>query len=175
MTDLNALLAGSGLSHDRDDRITQLPDGSRVVYLHAGQIHASAQPVRITTILGSCVSVCLWDAAAGLGGMNHYMLPDDLVGYTPSPRHANFAIRQLIAQLDLLGANRLRLQAKIFGGASVFAPHPGARHLGAKNVAVARARLQEANIPIVGEDVGASHGRKLTFCTHSGLTAIKKI
>ncbi|MGZ5442468.1 MAG: chemotaxis protein CheD [Thermoanaerobaculia bacterium] len=170
------LLATSGLPTRRDDRAERLSDGSCAVYLHAGHLHVSRDPTQITTILGSCVSVCVWDPVAAIGGMNHYMLPDDFGSNSDTPRHANFAMRALLQQLLDLGAQRARMQAKLYGGASVIvALRANGRHLGQKNVEVGRARLAEAQIPIVEEDTGENHGRKVIFSTSTGLAIVKRV
>jgi chemotaxis protein CheD len=169
------LIAASGVVVRRDDGVQLSSDGTEVVYLHAGQLHASREPVRITTILGSCVSVCLWDPGAGVGGMNHYMLPDDVGSNTGTPRHATFAIRTLLAQLERFGARRGRLQAKLYGGASVIAALPVGRHLGQRNVEVGRALLAGERIAIVEQDTGSNHGRKVSFSTGTGLTIVKRV
>jgi chemotaxis protein CheD len=169
MTDISGLLAGSGLEIGR-----QLADGSGMLYLHSGQIHVSVAPRQISTIVGSCVAVCIWDDVAAIGGMNHYLLPEDL-GDGSSPRFAPFAIRRLIEDLERAGARRSSLQAKLFGGASVMSSLPAARHLGTRNVQAGRARLLEAGIPVVAEETGGTHGRKIVFSTASGVTLVKKV
>jgi len=175
MNSIAELLAASGVAVHRDDHVARPSAGSRVIYLHAGHLYASAEPAQITTVLGSCVSVGLWDPVAAVGGMNHYMLPEDFGPNSATPRYANFAIRHLIEQLEVLGARRARLQAKLYGGASVISsPHVKAS-LGTKNIEVARARLREASIPILAEDVGSNHGRKVIFSTTSGLATVKRV
>ena len=107
MSNLAELLAASGLQR-RDDHVVHLGDGTPSIYLHAGHLHVSAEPVQITTIVGPCVAICVWDPVAGIGGMNHYMLSDDIGVWVETPRHANFAIRTLLEQLQSLGAHRKR-------------------------------------------------------------------
>lgn len=158
-----------------DDRSPRLSDGSHAIYLHAGHLYASAEPAQITTILGSSVAVCLWDPIAGIGGMSHYMLPDDVGSNTATLRYANFSILALIEELQCLGALRPRLLARFYGGASMISSDHGARPLGQRNIEIGRARLSEANIPIVEEDVGSTHGRKVVFSTSTGLAVVKRI
>lgn len=172
---IDELLKSSGIAHGAGRQsVDAAPDGMRRVYLHAGQLYASDQGVEIVTILGSCVAVCLYDAARGIGGINHYMLPMD--GPAASARYANHAFDLLVRQLAALGTSQSRLQAKIFGGASML--REGAiseNDLGARNVAAARARLAQEQIPLVAEDVGGRHGRKLLFVTSTGGAQVKQV
>ena len=86
------------------------------VYLAPGRLYASGEDVQVTTILGSCVSVCIWDAQAQVGGINHFLLPS---GSPASPRFGESAVALLIGRVLELGAQRGRLAAKVFGGACV--------------------------------------------------------
>jgi chemotaxis protein CheD len=145
----------------------------RRVYLAPGRLHVSAAAEQVTTILGSCVAVCLWDEERAIGGVNHFLLPE---GVPPSPRFGESAIPLLIAGVLDLGACRSRLRAKVFGGACVLEAFRGdARPLGARNVLVARERLRAENIRIVGEDVGGELGRKLVFDVQTGSAWIRVI
>lgn len=139
------------------------------VYLQPGQLYASTQPSAVTTVLGSCVAICLWDAARGVGGMNHYLLPHWAGAGQGSPRFGNIAVAELVERLVALGAARGRLQAKVFGGACVLEAFQARQgHLGEKNAAVAFKRLEGLGIPVVSHDVGGRSGRKLIFHTDKG-------
>lgn len=168
---LQELLDRSGLV--RSEPAGDTAEGRPRVHLHAGQIYASAVSTEIVTILGSCVSICLYDAARGIGGLNHFMLPSDSA--TPNPRYLRHALDMLLEQLSAMGASRSRLQAKLFGGASVLKFGASAIDLGSRNVEAARARLAQDRIPIVEECVGGSRGRKLTFITSDGTSRIKQV
>jgi len=143
------------------------------VYLYPGQVIADAEGQRVSTILGSCVGVCLWDPERRVGGMTHYLLPHATQGAQSSPRFAEPAIRQLISRLTGLGAHPGRLVAKLFGGSTHGVFSSNGFHVGARNVAVARELLREADIPIESEDVGGSRGRKVVFATSDGLAWVK--
>ena len=146
------------------------------VYLQPGQLYASAQPSAVTTILGSCVAICLWDPLTSIGGMNHYLLPFFAGAGKGSPRFGNVAVTQLLDRLSALGASRNRLQAKVFGGACVleaFQAREG--HLGEKNAGVAFRLLDDLGIPVVSRDVGGRSGRKLIFHTDLGNAWVAKL
>lgn len=167
---MDELLKSSGLPRTEPARDA---NGRHKVYLHAGQLYASNESTEIVTILGSCVSICLFDVARGVGGLNHFMLPTDST--TVSPRYLRHATDMLLQQLTAFGTTRSRLQAKLFGGASVLKNGDTGTDLGMRNVEAARARLARERIPIVAEDVGGSRGRKLVFVTSDGTALIKHV
>ncbi|MDH5512633.1 MAG: hypothetical protein OEY27_05390, partial [Gammaproteobacteria bacterium] len=88
--------------------------------IHIGGLHASHQPLLLDTVLGSCIAACLYDPVLGMGGMNHFMLPEGSdPGDPTSTRYGVNAMELLISDLMKLGADRRRFQAKIFGGGHV--------------------------------------------------------
>lgn len=164
-------------SPDSSSSFDAVDEGPRpTVYVHAGQLFASPIGTDVTTILGSCVAICLWDAAIGIGGMNHYMLSFDRGTVSPSLRHGKHATEELLLTLSRFGAVRGRLQAKVFGGACILPSfQQGSSDLGQKNIDLARALLLAERIPIVGGDVGGPRGRKLIFSTDSGEARVKRL
>lgn len=148
------------------------PAGRTPVYLHAGQLHAAATPTAITTVLGSCVAVCLHDPVARVGGMNHFLLPHH-ADHAPSARFGAVAIPGLVDALVKAGASRGGLVAKIFGGASVIGALGQRRPLGAENVHLAEQLLGEARIPVLDRDVGGVRGRKLVLFTDEGTAWVR--
>ena len=146
----------------------------RTLYLHPGQLVASAEPSYVTTILGSCVAVCLWDVDQRVGGMNHFMLPLFAGNGSASPRFGNVAMERLLSKVLALGARQESLRAKLFGGACVLEALRGTcGSLGANNVELARRFLKGAGIPVVAEDVAGDRGRKLGFRTDDGAAAVR--
>ncbi len=145
----------------------------RSVYLHAGQVHVSAEPSSVVTVLGSCVAVCLCDREAGLGGVNHFLLPHPTVR-EQSPRFGAFAMPHLLQRVLELGARRERLEAKVFGGACIVEALKG-RNLGTENLDVALKALEQAGVPVLERDVGGHHGRKLVFHTDVGAAWVRTL
>ncbi len=145
----------------------------RSVYLHAGQVHASAEPVSVVTVLGSCVAVCLFDRQARVGGMNHFLLPNPTIR-EQSPRFGSVAMSHLLAEVLKLGARRDRLEAKVFGGACVIDAFK-TRDLGTENVNLALRSLQETGIPVLERDVGGKQGRKVVFHADAGSAWVRKL
>src|SRR5579872_1849731 len=105
-------------------------------YLLPGQLHVSADPCQIRTILGSCVAICLWDSCRRVGGMNHFLLPASREGQPASHRYADVATRTLLEKLKSLGCRQVNLRAKIFGGATMFQNRSGLS-LGTQNAIAA--------------------------------------
>jgi len=146
------------------------------VYLYPGAAFVSDTPASVTTILGSCVAVCMWDAALGIGGANHFLLPYGRDEDEPSLRFGDVAVKYLIERLISLGCSRNSLQAKLFGGANVIKAFSGADDLlGLQNAETARRLLAQFGIPIVKQDLGGSQGRKIIFHVDSGRAWVKRL
>jgi len=146
----------------------------RTVYLYPGQLFTASQPLMVSTILGSCVAVCLWDEDASIAGINHYLLPNDPVRGHSDLRYGNIAIRKLIDDMVSAGAKTQRMVAKIVGGASILGSS-SRQSIGDQNVAVARQLLEKHGIPIGAEQTGGQRGRKLVFHTGNGCAYSKEI
>lgn len=144
------------------------------VYLFPGQIFATREPAMITTILGSCVAVCLWDPDARVAGVNHFLLPKNPLPGTDDARYGDTAMDSLLVALWKNGAAIDRLVAKIFGGASVLRA-ASTRSIGDQNAAVARAFLERHHIAAIADQTGGERGRKLLFDTADGSAWIKEI
>lgn len=141
-------------------------------FLYPGQIFVTADPISISTILGSCAAVCLWDRHKKAGGLNHYLLPEGSDEGANRLRYGSVANLELLRQVLGLGCEIRNLQAKIFGGASAFGSDP-AQSLGARNVQLAEEFLKSAGIPVVEKDVSGKRGRRLVFQVSDGETMIK--
>lgn len=157
----------------------EAPESERPkIYVPPGGFSIARSPTAISTILGSCVSVCLWDAERQVGGLNHFLLPHWTEGGGASWRYGNAAIDRLVEAMVASGARLANLQAKVFGGARVLAAFAvgtggSAGHLGGRNVEVAQQTLKRHAIPIVAEAVGGERGRKLIFHTDDGSAWVK--
>jgi chemotaxis protein CheD len=144
------------------------------IYLHPGQIAVSAKPCVVETLLGSCVAVGVWDPVAGIGGMNHYLLPRAATAAVATPRFGDVATDRLITRVVAAGAAKERLRARLFGGASVLQALRGvAGSLGRSNVDMARNVLADFGIPILSLDVEGERGRKVVFHTHDGESIVR--
>ena len=131
----------------------------------------------VLTVLGSCVSACIRDRKSGIGGMNHFMLPDggDADGpASASMRYGAAAMEILINQLLKAGAQRAQLEAKVFGGGRVLSGMD-ALNVGERNAAFVREFLRTEKIAIVAEDLNDVHPRKVAFFPRSGRALVKKL
>jgi chemotaxis protein CheD len=142
-------------------------------YLYPGTLFAHREPHLVTTVLGSCVSVCLWDAAARVGGINHYLLPLWNGDGLPTPKYGNIAIVKLIEKVQSLGAGS-KLIAKLFGGASMWEKTDGLLAIGQRNIELAVELLEQHRIPVVSSDLGGPVGRKIIFHTGDGTVLLKR-
>jgi chemotaxis protein CheD len=138
------------------------------IYLPPGLLYAAAAPCVISTVLGSCVAVCLWSPRLTVGGMNHYMLPRGGGELEASPRYGDTALVLLLARLHALGSRTDELEARIYGGASVLPALQSVSYLGADNVVLARQWLQLERIPVVDEDVLGASARRVLFDVGTG-------
>ena len=145
----------------------------RRVYLHPGGLWAEPYAGAVTTVLGSCVSVCLWDPHTGRGGINHFILPHG--GAVPSARYGNHALPMLLARMLEIGAQRETLLASVFGGAAVIPGDGAGPALGSRNVAAAFDFLARNEIAVLRHDIEGRQGRKLTFRTADGSTVVRKL
>jgi chemotaxis protein CheD len=137
-------------------------------FLYPGALFISPEPYMITTILGSCVAICLYDPVMKIGGMNHYMLPLWNGQGLASPRYGNIAIKKLIDNIEALGSSRSNLKAKIFGGAEIISTSITQFMIGERNIGIARDILHEEKIQIIASSVGGKIGRKIIFDTFTG-------
>lgn len=144
-------------------------------YLYPGALFADKEDYVVTTILGSCVSVCLWDVVLRIGGINHYMLALWNGEGLPSPKYGNIAITKLIEKMINFGSRKNNLKAKVFGGATVLQSTNGILNVSHRNITLAKDMLQEEKIPIITSDLGGNLGRKIIFSTESGKVLLKKI
>ena len=131
-----------------------------------GTFRVSSNPNEIiTTVLGSCVAVCLYDLRAGIGGMNHFLLPEGKSGDLEDVVFGLHAMELLINDMLKKGAEKRGLKAKLFGGASMIG---GLSDIGERNVAFAREFLSDENFPVIGESVGGNCGRRIRFNPTTG-------
>jgi chemotaxis protein CheD len=137
-------------------------------FLHPSSVYANAEPVWVTTVLGSCVSVCFIDETRHLGGMNHFMLPFWNGVGLESPRYGNVAIKQLFRQMLDLGAKKDDIVCKIFGGAEILGEQTSLFNIGQRNIDIAFKMIEEMNIPVKSSSTGGRQARRIHFNTFTG-------
>ncbi len=138
-----------------------------------GEVHASRENIWVSTLLGSCLAVCMYDEDTHIGGMNHFLIPST----THSASHASslgvHAMELLINQIMKLGGERRRLKAKIFGGAAVV--RSSHSNIGEKNIEFAKSFLETESIPIVGSHTGGSQGMHVYFNPQTTKVFVRKL
>lgn len=147
--------------------------GRSAVKILPGEFYVHDEDIAITTTLGSCVAACLHDPGTGIGGMNHFMLPEGSEG-SASGRFGAFAMELLINEMLKRGARRSGLEAKIFGGGQVM-KSLSATLIGEKNVAFVQDFLAQERIPIVARDLLDVHPRKVCLFPRSGKALCKRL
>jgi chemotaxis protein CheD len=143
-----------------------------------GEYYYTGKNMLIVTVLGSCVSACIRDRITGLGGMNHFMLPDGGGdGGSPvsaSMRYGSFAMEILINDLLKAGARRENLEAKVFGGGAVLRGFT-AMNVGERNAAFVMDFLKTERIPVLASDLNDIYPRKVYFFPKTGKVLVKKL
>ena len=142
-----------------------------------GEYYHTPKDMLIVTVLGSCVSACIRDRLSGIGGMNHFMLPNDNSGsdiVSASMRYGTYAMEVLINELLKSGAKRENLEAKVFGGGAVL-QNFNAINVGERNSRFVREYLHAEKIRILAEDLEDIYPRKVYFFPRSGKVLVKKL
>ena len=142
-------------------------------YLYPGHLWTGQAQGLVTTILGTCVAVCLWDPKSRAGGVNHYLLAKAPLGEHESPRFGTVAIPKLVEDVLARGARRASLWAKVFGGMQGTVAKQGAMDIGGANVALALELLEKLRIPVLARETGGPRGRKLLFDVEMGNAWVK--
>lgn len=146
--------------------------------LRAGEYYASKNGEILHTILGSCISTCIYDQKQNIGGMNHYLLPSlihpDEIMTSKVGRYGMYAMELLIGELIKHGAKRENFAAKVFGGGNVLDFRKSDGDVTGLNIRFAKKFLELEGIPVQKEDMGGYDGRKVLFFTDSSRVLLKK-
>lgn len=162
--------SGSRRYYDQNAEVT-------VVKVHSGEYYVNEGPGEmLVTILGSCVAACVRDPKLGIGGMNHFLLPE----YTASKpadadestRYGAYAMERLINEILKHGASRGNLEAKLFGGGNVIA---SSAMIGDKNALFARKFLKDEGIKLVASDLGDSCPRRVHYYPDTGRAMVRRL
>jgi chemotaxis protein methyltransferase CheR len=143
--------------------------------LQSGGLHVSVVPSVVSTVLGSCVSSCLFDPVKAIGGMNHFMLPDAVERSWVPECYGVHAMELLINQLMASGAQRHRLVAKVFGAAHVVPGSAAGRKVADANATFVREFLAREGIAILGHRLGGESPLHVSFFTHTGKVLLRTI
>ena len=148
-------------AHFKNDAVKILP----------GEYFVFNEDLLIMTTLGSCIAACLWDRNAKVGGMNHFMLPE---GNGDSGRYGSYAMELLINEMMKHGAQRMTMEAKVFGGGQVISGM-STMNVGERNTNFVVDYLKTERIPIMSKDVLDVYPRKVCFLPASGKAMVKRL
>lgn len=146
-----------------------------------GEFYVTPSTEAVTTVLGSCIAACIRDPSARVGGMNHFMLPEDAPGGTgtwnaqdggASTRYGSYAMESLVNELLKLGARRERFEVKLFGGGRIL---PSMTDVGKRNIEFAHAFLKTEGLRISAEDVGDVFPRRVVYFPETGKVMVKRL
>ncbi len=142
-----------------------------------GEYYVTGRDMLLVTVLGSCVAACIRDPKTGLGGMNHFMLPesgDRNDVFSSSMRYGGYAMEVLVNQLVKMGANRARLEAKVFGGGAVLRGFTTV-NVGERNSEFVLEYLETERIRVVSQDLMGLYPRKVYYFPASGRVMVRKL
>lgn len=146
-----------------------------------GEYYVTQENELITTVLGSCVSACIRDKESGIGGMNHFMLPESNYGQMKkgnesivglSTRYGNYAMEHLINTILSNGGKRKNLEVKVFGGGKII---PTLTDVGIKNINFVLDYIDQEGLKLLSQDLGDIYPRKIIYFPKTGKAAMKKI
>lgn len=138
-----------------------------------GQVKISSNPrAEMTTVLGSCVAICLYDETVQLGGMNHYLLSSGSGSDVQEKKYGLYAFECLLNGILKRGGSRFSLRAKVFGGASIAGAFAD---LGPRNAAFALETLKNEGIECVAQEIGGTQARKLRFLPTTGDVRLMRV
>ena len=146
-----------------------------------GEYYVTTENEMVTTVLGSCISACIRDVVSGVGGMNHFMLPEttkhrlnegveSVVGN--ATRYGNYAMEHLINMILANGGKRKNLEVKVFGGGKII---PTLGDIGLKNINFVLDYIDTEALKLVSQDLGDIYPRKIIYFPQSGKVRMKKI
>ncbi len=151
-----------------------------VVTLHPGEYYSTREDLVLSTVLGSCVAVALFDPGSGIGGLNHFMLPGSVDRVRPllsdSARYGMYAMELLINDMLKKGVRKQDLRAKVFGAASLLEFSGGSSgRISDNNIRFTFSYLEGEGIPVLARDVGGDLPRKIFLYSRTGKVLLKRI
>jgi chemotaxis protein CheD len=157
---------------------TSIKYNKKINIIQPGEFYVSGEDEIISTLLGSCVAVCLHDSENGFSGMNHFMLPGRIseadIFADRSAKYGITAMNDLLHRMMEIGSEKRNLIAKIFGGGHITAINRDSLTIPGDNIRLAKLLTEMEDIPIVEIDVGDIYTRKLFMDVKSGVVFLKK-
>ena len=152
-------------------------EGITTIKILPGEFYVTQENERIETVLGSCISACVRDPIAGIGGMNHFMLPVDKNSSRPTElsganRYGNYAMENLVNAILSSGGKRERLEFKLFGGGRIMS---SMTNIGWYNIGFAFDYIYTEGFKIVSQDIGDIYPRKVLYYPLSGRVRVRRL
>ena len=175
---------------NRDDRPRTAPEFEHISHfwdakhgtwsakILPGEYYVSDNDEIITTVLGSCVAACIYDPERRVGGMNHFMLPEQNQiaeskdTFSAVARYGVFAMEHLVNQFLRGGTRKQKLELKLFGGAKMLGPRSD---IGRQNIEFVQQYARAEQLNVLSQDLGGTHGRKFNFFANSGRVLVKRL
>lgn len=152
-----------------------------IIYLHTGEVHISEKPEIVSTILGSCVSVILYNPRLKISAISHSLMPSckndgtTCLKCDQGYKYVDCAIVRMLSELEKWKIKKHEIDVKIFGGADVLGREKREDSIGKQNIIAAIQTLNREKVKILSSDIGGSKGRKLFLLTHSGEVFVSKL
>ena len=179
-----------GLQANRTERLTRLKSRiakpgeasffffdahfqSEAVKVLPGEYFVFNEDMLIMTTLGSCIATCLWDRQAKIGGMNHFMLPDNGGGASDSGRYGSYAMELLINEMLKMGASRMTMEAKVFGGGAVISGM-NTINVGERNIEQGWTLIDQYGFNLENVDVGDHVPRNVSMTFPDGKVEMRR-
>lgn len=147
----------------------------RQIYLKPGELVVAEDPVLVSTVLGSCISVTMFNPQNGLSAICHAMLP---TGSGKDFKYVDSSLRHMVQIFAKLGIPREAIQVKLFGGADMFETAPPRANnftVGWQNILIATRQIEEHGLILAASDTGGKQGRKLIFKSDTGVVLLKRL
>ena len=156
------------------------PGESSTLFLKPGEMVVSAEPLAVTTLLGSCVAVTMFNQRLRLGAICHALLPscrrEQTCSHHESGKYVECAIPLMLEEFSARGVLNSEIDVKLFGGSDMFDTVDGSRHgVGRQNLEKALSVLAAASVKVLTQDLGGPRGRKIIFHTHTGEVFLKRL
>jgi chemotaxis protein CheD len=151
--------------------------GCHAAKILPGEYYVTIRDEAVVTVLGSCISACIRDCMTGIGGMNHFMLPDttqkfDCRGVSAATRYGSYAMERMVNDILRNGGRRENLEVKVFGGGRIL---PQMTDIGMRNARFVEEYIREEELQLVALDVGDVYPRKVVYMPASGRVYVKKL
>lgn len=143
--------------------------GNEITYLLPGELIVTDQRMKISTVLGSCVSVCMFYRTTQIAGMNHFILPLNNTGDPKILRYGDTSLAEMLSRMCQMGAKTNRIEAYVYGGSAMFKKNSDTFKVGERNIQSALYFLKNNHIFIQSIETGGTTGRKVIFDTSAGI------